>query len=139
MPASPGQAATGEKSMNRSFLKMLPLLAALGLPGATHDAVARDPVDGEALAAAKCGRCHAVGQSDPSPQRITTPFRQLYERWPIEMLVEARKTGVIDGHDEMPGFHFTSEEIVALLRHIDSLGPPGSPSYLPAEPGKPTR
>lgn len=45
------------------------------------------------------------------------------------MLADARATGVISGHDEMPMFEFTREEAVALLAYIDSLNP-GKPSYL---------
>ena len=87
---------------------------------------------GEALARSKCGACHAIGKSDPSPTRINvdTSFRDLYLRFPIAMLLKAAKTGYIVGHDEMPGFSLSPSEISALLLYIDSLSPEGAPTYI---------
>lgn len=80
---------------------------------------------GRGIAVAHCSVCHAVGLDDPSPTRANanTAFRQLSERFPIPMLQEAARTGNISGHDEMPGFQFTMDEIEALLSYIDSLAP----------------
>jgi hypothetical protein len=47
----------------------------------------------------------------------------LHERYPIPMLVEASESGVISGHDEMPGFYLSLSDVRALLAYIDSLGP----------------
>ncbi len=92
---------------------------------------------GRAIAEAHCAVCHAIGESDASPTAINveTAFRLLYKRYPIEMLVEAAKTGSISGHDEMPGFDFTVEEAQALLAYIDSLAP-DRPGYVTRK-GKP--
>ena len=114
------------------------VVAILALAGVPAVALGQTPgeVDGAVIAAGRCGRCHATGPNDASPQRITPPFRTLHERWPIEMLVEAQKSGVIDGHDEMPAFDFSPEEITALLRHIDSLTPAGAPRYINGDADK---
>lgn len=81
---------------------------------------------GRALAQANCGVCHAVTKDDESPTWVNsnTPFRRLFERFPIPMLEQAARSGIISGHDEMPGFQFSSDEIGALLSYIDSLAPP---------------
>ncbi|MEQ1695624.1 MAG: c-type cytochrome [Hyphomicrobiaceae bacterium] len=86
---------------------------------------------GRDLAQAHCSVCHAVTESDPSPAWVNsnTPFRRLYERYPIAMLQDAAATGLISGHDEMPGFAFALEDIAALLAYIDSLAP-DKPAYL---------
>lgn len=73
--------------------------------------------------AARCARCHAVETVDVSPQAITPPFRELWRRYPIAMLVEAAKSGTIEGHDEMPEFVFDDVDMTALLAYIDSLNP----------------
>jgi mono/diheme cytochrome c family protein len=80
---------------------------------------------GHAIALANCSVCHAVGLADKSPTRINsnTAFRQLSERFPIPMLQEAARTGNISGHDEMPGFQFSMDDIRALLAYIDSMAP----------------
>jgi len=41
------------------------------------------------------------------------------------MLEEAARTGSISGHDEMPGFEFTMQQIDDLLAYIDSFAPAG--------------
>ncbi|MGE0701640.1 MAG: cytochrome c [Hyphomicrobiaceae bacterium] len=86
-------------------------------------------MEGSAIAAARCGKCHSVGVADDSPHQITPPFRTLGERYPIDMLVEALKTGSISGHDEMPQFDLGPDGIRALVAYIDSLNPKG-PHYL---------
>jgi mono/diheme cytochrome c family protein len=85
---------------------------------------------GRGLAEQKCARCHAVGRDDERPHAIVTPFRDLHTRYPIEMLVEARTTGVISGHDEMPMFELSQSDMNALLAYIDSFAPVGM-RYVP--------
>lgn len=85
---------------------------------------------GSAIVAEKCSRCHAVGQSDASPIQVTPPLRELVGDFPVAMLVEALKTGVISGHDEMPMFDLGLEGVEAVVAYIDSLSP-GGPHYLP--------
>jgi cytochrome c len=84
---------------------------------------------GRVLAEVRCGRCHAVGPTGESPHRITPPFRTFQKDFPIPMLAEAAATGVLAGHEEMPMFEFSVEELTALLAYIDSLSP-DKPSYL---------
>jgi mono/diheme cytochrome c family protein len=81
---------------------------------------------GRAIAARKCAACHAIGRADARPPAIVTPFRELHTRYPIEMLIDARETGVISGHDEMPMFELSREDMRALLAYIDSFAPVGS-------------
>jgi len=88
---------------------------------------------GRALAEQLCGECHATGETGASPHKITPPFRTLAERFPVEMLVEALKTGQISGHDEMPMFVLEMEDMQALIAHIDSFAEPGS-RYLAVPP-----
>jgi mono/diheme cytochrome c family protein len=80
---------------------------------------------GRAIAARKCAPCHAVGRDDERPHAIVTPFRELHTRYPIEMLVDALRTRVIAGHDEMPMFELSREDMRALLAYIDSFAPRG--------------
>ena len=90
---------------------------------------------GHAIALANCSVCHAVGLTDKSPTRINvnTAFRDLSERFPIPMLQEAARTGNISGHDEMPGFQFSMDDIRALLSYIDSMAPADAHYILPRE------
>jgi mono/diheme cytochrome c family protein len=78
---------------------------------------------GRAIAARKCAACHATGRDDERPHAIVTPFRELHTRYPIEMLIDALRTGIISGHDEMPMFELSREDMRALLAYIDSFAP----------------
>ncbi len=91
---------------------------------------------GHKIAVGKCSVCHAIGLSDPSPTRINvnTAFRQLSDRFPIPMLQEAARTGYLSGHDEMPGFQFTMDDINALLTYIDSMAPARAHYIVPSGP-----
>ena len=84
---------------------------------------------GYAIAVEKCSHCHAISHNDLPPHDIVIPFRQLYTRYPIAMLIEARDRGVIAGHDEMPMFTVSQPDIRALLSYIDSLTP-AAPAYV---------
>jgi hypothetical protein len=39
------------------------------------------------------------------------------------MLIDAQKTGIISGHDEMPMFELSRADMRALLAYIDSFAP----------------
>ncbi|MDX2157188.1 MAG: cytochrome c [Hyphomicrobiaceae bacterium] len=113
-------------------LAAMPIAAALGtLPAVSHadDRALR----GSAIAAERCGKCHAVGVTDASPHKITPPLRDLGTRFPVEMLVEALASGSIGGHDEMPQFDLGRDGVEALVAYIDSLTPAG-PHYLKPKP-----
>jgi cytochrome c len=86
---------------------------------------------GYEIAVAKCSHCHAISHNDPPPHAIVIPFRQMYTRYPIDMLIEARDSGVIAGHDEMPMFTVSLPDMRRLLSYIDSLAP-GAPAYVPS-------
>jgi mono/diheme cytochrome c family protein len=87
---------------------------------------------GYELAAKHCAQCHAIGRDDESPSETNanTAFRDLQKRFPIKMLSDAAVSGTIEGHDEMPGFDFSLEDIKALLAHIDSLSTNENAKYL---------
>lgn len=78
---------------------------------------------GHAIAIARCGVCHAVDGAAPSPHRSAPPFRSFADTYPSAMLQTAMQTGIITGHDEMPGFDLPTHEMAALLAFIDSLAP----------------
>lgn len=109
---------------------------ALSLCLGTSALQAAEPAElerGRILAEQMCGKCHATGATGASPHKITPPFRELSERFPVEMLVEAQKSGEISGHDEMPMFVLVPQDMRALLAHIDSFAAPKS-RYLELAP-----
>lgn len=78
---------------------------------------------GRAIAQKLCARCHAIDQKGSSPMGLAPPFRDLSQRYPIEMLAEALAEGITTGHPSMPNFTFEPRDINALLTYIDGLAP----------------
>ena len=112
------------------FSISLSSLADTGASGASGDIQRLER--GLALAQVHCAACHAIAEADESPTRTNanTSFRDLHQRFPIKMLVEAARTGTIEGHDEMPAFDFSPAEIIDLLSYIDSLSPDQAGKYV---------
>ena len=79
---------------------------------------------GHALAQRLCARCHAIEREGLSAMGLAPPFRELSQRYPIEMLAEALAEGIMTGHPAMPNFTFEPRDINALLTYIDGLTPP---------------
>lgn len=99
-------------------------IATMTIAASAHAADPKVVAFGHDIAVARCGRCHAVEASDPSPHR-TPPFREFAADFPLAMLSEAVKTGIVGGHDEMPMFDLGMSDARALVAYIDSLSPPG--------------
>lgn len=114
--------------------RLISIAALAGLVATQAAAQGESAIErGRSIALARCAVCHAVEPGDASPHRITPPFRDLHERYPVEMLEEALRTNVVSGHDEMPMFELESADMRALLAYIDSLSP-GRPGYLTRAP-----
>jgi mono/diheme cytochrome c family protein len=78
---------------------------------------------GRKLAEERCQRCHAIDQTSASPNTAAPPFRELSDKWPPEDLEEALAEGIVTGHEEMPEFVFTTDEITAFIEFLDTLQP----------------
>ena len=110
--------------MRAPWMPVLVVLWTLQAPEAVAQ-TSSVPERGRVIAEQKCARCHAIGRNDERPHAIVTPFHDLHTRYPIEMLIDAQKTGIISGHDEMPMFELSREDMRALLAYIDSFAPEG--------------
>jgi cytochrome c len=105
-------------STGTAFRTIVALAAGLALSPAQ---AAPAPARGEALLAAKCARCHAVGRTGTSPHAEAPPFRTLSRRYPIENLAEALGQGLSVGHEDMPEFVFEPAEVGAILDYLKSI------------------
>lgn len=108
---------------NPIFSIVVMLIAILVLAGRTGVAQTIPSERGHALAQKLCARCHAIGREGSSPMGIAPPFRELSQRYPIEMLAEALAEGIVTGHPAMPNFTLHPRDIDALLAYIDGLTP----------------
>ncbi|MDX2156302.1 MAG: cytochrome c [Hyphomicrobiaceae bacterium] len=76
---------------------------------------------GRKILAESCERCHAIGKTGDSPLANAPPFRALHRKYPVGHLAEALAEGITTGHDAMPEFIFSTDEIVAILAYLDSI------------------
>jgi cytochrome c len=97
--------------------KILVLLASLvGAP--SH---ASNPEQGKRLALTWCAKCHAIDKLSPSPLKIAPPFRELHERYPVDMLQEALAEGLVTGHPTMPEFRFDADQVGDFIAFLKTL------------------
>lgn len=86
------------------------------------DAGSRDLGAGRHLALARCGGCHAVDKSTAvSPHGSAPRFADIVRMYPPESLSEALSEGITVGHEDMPEFRFTDEEVGQLITYLKSL------------------
>lgn len=98
-------------------MRLYPVTALLLLPLPT----AADPVAfGAALVQHNCASCHAVTQTDASPNPRAIPFRFLGRLYPIEHLEGALAEGIMVSH-EMPEFVLEADQVNALILYLDSI------------------
>jgi mono/diheme cytochrome c family protein len=77
---------------------------------------------GAKLAEERCQKCHAIDATSTSLNKDAPPFRDLVGKWPAEDLEEALAEGIVTGHEEMPEFVFTTDEITAFIEFLHGLG-----------------
>jgi len=76
---------------------------------------------GKRLAEQLCARCHAIEISGNSPFAPAPPFRILPQRYDLENLAEALAEGIAVGHEAMPQFEMSPEQIDDFLGYLESL------------------
>ena len=95
-----------------------------GQAWAAQDSFAR----GHAIVQRNCAFCHAVGARGDSPNAKAPRFRELHNRYPVEMLAEALAEGMLTGHPEMPEFRFNPREIDDIIAYLKSIQTRGTAS-----------
>jgi mono/diheme cytochrome c family protein len=77
--------------------------------------------NGRRIVQRNCAMCHAIGTTGESRRRAAPAFRDLHNRYPIEMLAEALAEGMLTGHPEMPEFKFQPREIDDIIAYLNSI------------------
>lgn len=94
------------------------------LQPASAETYPTDPVSvatGLELAEIYCAACHAVGRDDDSRLKGAPAFRDLSKRYPLVDLEESLAEGIVTGHDAMPEFSFSAEDIDDFLGYLTSI------------------
>ena len=102
-----------QAALRHGLIGLLLMTPALGAPTAEQR--------GKAFARANCARCHAIDRVSHSPLEGAPPLRTLHRRYPIETLGEALAEGIYTGHDDMPAFELSPDQIHDLLSYLKTL------------------
>ena len=89
-------------------------------PSLASDSAAR-AARGKTILQERCGRCHTVEGSGPSPLVVAPPMRDVYARYaPRELEAELRE-GMVSRHKEMPQIDFSAEDVAAIMAYLYAL------------------
>src|SRR3546814_13780462 len=83
---------------------------------------------GRDLAERRCASCHAIGETNASPNRLAPPFRSLYRQYPVDALQPAFLKGLEVDHRDMPRFILTTQEVTDIIPFLHDLNPCRKPS-----------
>jgi mono/diheme cytochrome c family protein len=105
-----------------TFTAPLVLLACLWMAGSgTTDATAQDRATGRLLVETYCADCHAVGPAGDSPLPQAPRFRDLHQRYDVELLEEGLVEGLVTDHEVMPEFEFDPDQAQSIVLYLQSL------------------
>jgi mono/diheme cytochrome c family protein len=92
--------------------------------------------DGKAIADTQCAACHAVGAKGASPRPEAPPFRDMAQRYQLNMLQEELDNGLSAGHPPMQRFKLSVRGADALMAYLRAIQTP--PAITEPKPGEPT-
>ncbi len=79
---------------------------------------------GRELLAAKCAPCHAIYGRGDSALAQAPPFREVVTRYLPDALQEALAEGIATGHEAMPQFEFSPDDITSIIAYLGTLKRP---------------
>jgi mono/diheme cytochrome c family protein len=122
---------------HRSIAAVLGCLLTIGV-GTRTLPKARAPRSTERLLQKTCPRCHSIEATGDNPLKGAPPLREVYLKYPIEMLRYDLAEGFGSKHRDMPQIQFSSEQADAILDYLGGLvGKPPSqraPAAMPPSP-----
>lgn len=74
------------------------------------------------LARLLCAKCHTLSARGKSPNANATPFRNLLQKLTLEGIEDELAEGILLGHQPMPQWQFSGQQIYDLSSFITSLG-----------------
>ena len=78
-------------------------------------------VRGQELAQLLCKRCHAIAGPGPGNEEKSPPFSTLIAKLTLEGVADQLLEGLLLGHDPMPRWEFSEQQVEDLLFYIDSV------------------
>ena len=76
---------------------------------------------GQELAQLLCARCHAIAGPGPGAEEKSPPFSTLVSTLTLEGIADQLLEGLPMGHDPMPKWQFSEQQVEDLLFYIESV------------------
>jgi len=105
------------------------LVLATGLLWSTSvHARAEEQRNGKEMLQQLCARCHSVGRTGASPNRLAPPFRTFSETKLYDSdFMQRLQDGLTSIHPFMPTFRFNRDNAAEVLNYIKSIQEPPKP------------
>ena len=116
---------SGKTAMKRSLL----VLSTIGLLWSTFaHARYEEQRHGKEMLQKLCARCHSVGRTGASPNRLAPPFRTFSETKLYDSdFMQRLQDGLTSIHPFMPTFRFNRDNAAEILNYIKSIQEPPKP------------
>jgi hypothetical protein len=110
---------SGKTPIKRSLL----VLSTIGLSWSTFSyARYAEPQHGKEILQKLCARCHAVGRTGASPNRLAPPFRTFSETKLYDSdFMQRLQDGYTSIHPFMPTFRFNRDDALEVLNYMKSI------------------
>ena len=120
---------SGTTSMMRSLL----ILSTIGLGSSTFaHARYEEQRHGKEMLQKLCARCHSVGRTGASPNRLAPPFRSFSETKLYDSdFMQRLQDGYSSIHPFMPTFRFNRDDAEEILNYMKSIEEPTKPKQSP--------
>ncbi len=76
---------------------------------------------GQELAQLLCIRCHAIAGPGPGTEEKSPPFSTLVSKLTLEGIADQLLVGLPLGHEPMPKWQFSEQQVEDLLFYIESV------------------
>lgn len=76
---------------------------------------------GQELAQLLCARCHAIAGPGPGAEKKSPPFSTLVSTLTLEGIADQLLEGLPLGHEPMPQWQFSEQQVDDLLFYIESV------------------
>jgi cytochrome c len=104
-----------------AILLAISTAAVILIVASTARGIAGDARAGQVFAVRNCAACHAIGSTGASPNPKAPTFRVVARKYRLTDLEEGLAEGIVTGHNAMPEFILTPQQIDDLLAHLRRL------------------
>jgi mono/diheme cytochrome c family protein len=118
------------QNSGNTAMKRFLLVLTIGLLWGTfaHARADEEQRHGKEMLQKLCARCHSIGRTGASPNRLAPPFRSFSETKLYDSdFMQRLQDGLTSIHPFMPTFRFNREDAEEVLNYMKSIQEPPKP------------